>query len=181
MMVIMTKQFDCSFIKPQDTSPEKKFKSLFLSAYANCNLAFLFCFWSNGFLSLSGLSSHVGLISLDNDTYLKASAASPHLQDVLFLFWDNCAHLAPEHVHLCDPELLWVGWWLDIPLVFILAFNRLNRWICHLPASENCTQGYTRLLLPISWLISFDFPMLSYVEKMCLRCASKYIHACSSN
>ena len=64
--------------------------------------------------------------------------------------------------------MLWVivVWWLGIPIAFILAHNCLSRWIWHLQASGNCTQGWTRLVEVHSSLpdILADFFRFSHTQ-----------------
>jgi hypothetical protein len=60
----------------------------------------------------------------------------------------------------------WAVWWLRGPMVFILVYYCLYRWTPYLQAFGNCSQGWTRLVEVSnfflgSWLISFDFPMMS--------------------
>ena len=54
----------------------------------------------------------------------------------------------------------WALWWLDILMVFILAHNCLK-----INAAPPDSWRPTIIFL-ISWLISFDFPMLSHKEEV---------------
>ena len=137
-MVIMAKQF-----KPQDMSP----KTVFLCAFANCNLPFLYCFWSNGFFLAEWPFSpcrYRTCFSVDNDTLLPASAS-------FFTGFCFCSEVYTYIMHQSafisvtqNPIPSWAIWWLDIPIVFMLACNCLSRWIWHPQASGNGTQGWTR-------------------------------------
>jgi hypothetical protein len=62
------------------------------------------------------------------------------------------------------------------PMVFILAYYCLYRWTWYLQAFGNCSQWLTRLVEGFnvflrSWLISFDFPMMSSTEALSLKVA----------
>jgi hypothetical protein len=59
-------------------------------------------------------------------------------------------------------------------MVFILAYYCVYRWTWYLQAFRNCSQGWTRLVevynfYLTSWLISFDFPMMSSKEALSLK------------
>ena len=62
----------------------------------------------------------------------------------------------------------------------------LYRWTWYLQAFGNCSQGWARLVevyhfFMKSWLISFDFPMMSGKEALSLKVGLKYIHRYTSN
>ena len=68
----------------------------------------------------------------------------------------------------------WAVWRLRGPMVFILVYYCLYRWMWYLQAFGNCSQGWTRLaevyhFFLSSWLISFDFPMMSNKEALSLK------------
>ena len=68
----------------------------------------------------------------------------------------------------------WAVWWLRGHMVFIIAYYCLYRWMWYLQAIGNCSQGWTRLVevysfLLRSWMISFDFPMMSSKEALSLK------------
>jgi hypothetical protein len=74
----------------------------------------------------------------------------------------------------------WALWRLRGPMVFILANYCLYRWTWYLQVFGNCCQGWTRLGSKLfflrSWLISFDFPVMSSKEALSLKVGLK-IHA----
>ena len=92
--------------------------------------------------------------------------------NVTMVIWSNSSALAV--------------WWLDIPMLFILACNCLNRWMWHLQASGNCSQGWNKCGGPqfsfwyFGWFLLMMM-MMSHKEGVCLRCALKYSHRCASN
>ena len=70
----------------------------------------------------------------------------------------------------------WAVWWLCGPMVFILAYYCLYSWTWYLQAFGNCSQRWTRpvevynfFLCLRSWLISFDFLMMSSKEALSLK------------
>ena len=66
----------------------------------------------------------------------------------------------------------WGVWRLRGPMVFILAYYCLYRWMWYLQVFGNCSQGCTSLgaiYFLRSWLISFDFPMMSSKEALSLK------------
>ena len=68
----------------------------------------------------------------------------------------------------------WAIWRLHGPMVFVLAYYCLYRWMWYLQAFGNWSQGWTRLLEVYifflrSFLIYFDFPMMSSKEALSLK------------
>ena len=98
---------------------------------------------------------------------------------VLFLFHQTRGHFSKKY-DLCTCHTIsrrqnaspsWVVWRLSGPMVFILAYYCLYKWTWNLQAFGNCSQGWTRLVevnncFLRSWLISFDFPMMSSKEAL---------------
>ena len=106
----------------------EKLRSLSLCTLVNCNLFFfLCCFWSKGFfLAEWPFSPYV-----DNDTLI---SFSQHLH--VFCYCSGVdMHISHQSTFTTSV------WWLDIPMVFMLVYNCLNRWMWRLQASGNCTQG----------------------------------------
>ena len=50
----------------------------------------------------------------------------------------------------------WAVWWLRGPMVFILAHYCLYRWMWYLQAFGNCSQGWTRLHLQLTQMMSIS-------------------------
>ena len=102
-LVIMAKQFNFSFIRPQDMSPKIK---VFLSMYI-CKLIWLFYVAIEVMSStlLQGVSAHVGtglvwlwIMTLSFQLHPASSEGG------LLLFCGWYTHFTPKHVHLWDTE-----------------------------------------------------------------------------
>ena len=68
----------------------------------------------------------------------------------------------------------WAELRLRGPMVFLLVYYCLYRWTWYLQVFGNCSKGWTRLVEVYnsflkSWLISFDFPMMSSKEALSLK------------
>ena len=118
-----------------------------------CWAAFRLCRYRTGFT--------VGIDTL----YLFPPACS---QGPLLLFWDRFTLFAPKYVHLLETERVsflsgMTAAWSHGVYTWVLLFVQMNV----LPSGfGNCSQGWTRLVEVYnfflrSWLISFDFPMIS--------------------
>ena len=161
-MVIMAKQFNFSLIRPQDMSP--KIKVFVPVCFANCNLAFLCRFWSNGFFLAEWPFSpcqYRTRFTVDDDTLLQVSASifTRSFAFVLGLIrtFPTKARSSLGHRTRLLPER-YDGWTFPCCLC---------RWTWHLQASGNCTQGWTRLVQVHTSLPDFlaDFFLYSHVTR----------------
>ena len=110
--------------------------------------------------------------TVDNDTFLPASAASS--QRVYFC--SGVSHFTPKTLHLWEPSPSWAVWWLDVPVVFLQTYTCLNRmWYLH--TSGHLTQRWTRLeevhsppdILADFYLSSHDVTEGSSVFEICIK------------
>lgn len=132
-----------SFVhRPYHRKCLQKWRSLSLWAFANCNLGSLCFFWSNGFFLREWLfspSRYRTCFTVDNDTL---TGFSQHLHKVFcFSSWVDM-HISEQSTFFSVTQnlsLSRVVWWLDTPMVFILAYNCLKSWTWHLQATGNCT------------------------------------------
>ena len=126
---------------------------------------------------LSGLSGYVEYrtrFTVDIDTlYLFPPASS---QGPLLLFWDWFSLFAPKYVHLSETErasflIGMMAAWSHGVYTWVLLFVQMN--VVHsgiwklLPMMNQTCEGLQILLR--SWLISFDFPMMSSKEALSLK------------
>ena len=66
----------------------------------------------------------------------------------------------------------WAIWRLRGPMVYILAYYCLHRWMWYLQAFGNCYESHlwrSTIFFLRSWLILFDFPMMSCKESLSLK------------
>ena len=160
----------------------QKWRSLSLCAFANCNLAFLGFFWSNGFFLAEWPFSpcrYSTRFTVDNDTLLPASA-NIFTRSLAFVLGFICTFLTKAHSSLGHGTRLlperYDGWTFPWCLcLHISVWTDEHGTFRHLeiaPKDEPDLCKSTILFL-ISWLISFDFPMMLHQEAVCFSCALK--------
>ena len=144
---------------------------------------FLCWFWSNGFFLTERPFSpcwYRTRFTVDNDTFTSFS------HKVFCICSGVDTHIFLQSTFISstqNPSPSWVIWWLDIPMMFILACNCLNRWQSHLQESGNCTQEWTRLVEAhnsLPEILADLFWFSCDVTEGSLRCGLKYIHRCAS-
>ena len=59
----------------------------------------------------------------------------------------------------------WAVWRLRGPMVFILAYYCLHRWMWYLQAFGNCSQWWSRLVEVYNFLVLADFFWFSHVKQ----------------
>jgi hypothetical protein len=170
-MVIMAKQFYFLFHQTRGHFSKK------YSAVANRSLSFLWRFRSSGFFlaerpfRLCPCRTH---FTVDIDTlYL----FPPAFHKILCCCSGIDLHFSHQSMFISRQQNAspsWALWRLCGPMVFILAYYCLYRWTWYLHAFGNCSQGWTRLVEVTicflrSWLIYFDFPMMSIKEALNLK------------
>ena len=126
---------------------------------------------------LSGLSGYVdiGLVLLWIQILL--TCFLQHLHKVLCCCSGIDLHFSHQRTFISRRQNIfpsWAVWRLRGPMVFILSYYYSYRWTWYLQAFGNCSQGWPRLvevynLSMRSWLIYFDFPMMSSNEALRLK------------
>ena len=180
-MVIMAKQFYFCYIRPEDISP--KSTTFDPCAVANCSLAFSWQFWSSGFFLAKQpfrLCRYRTRFTVDIDTFVPVSSSifTRSFAVVLGLICTfrtkvcpslgDRMHLLPERYDGCVVPLY-------LYLRTIVCTNERGTLRC-LKIASKVEPDLWR-----SWLIYFDFPMMSSKKHWVWRYALKYIHRYTSN
>ena len=97
-----------------------------------------------------------------------------HTEEVILVLGLICTFRNKVCSSLGDRTPSWAVWRLPGPMVFILAYYCLYTWTWYLQAFGNCSQGWTRVVEVYifflrSWLISYDFPIMSSNEALSLK------------
>ena len=145
----MSKELYFYFIRPEDISP----KSTIFVPMCSCKPYSGFFYGSFGAVAsslLRGLSGYVdiGLVLL----WIYIYFCTRFLQLLHKVLW-GCAGIDLHFWHQStfisrrqNASPSWVVWQLRGPMVFIVAYYCLYRWMWYLQAFGNCSQGWTRLV-----------------------------------
>ncbi|KAK6324312.1 hypothetical protein J4Q44_G00066510 [Coregonus suidteri] len=182
-MVIMAKQFYFCFIRQRPSL--QKVRSLSPCAAANHSLAFLWRFWSSGFFLAEQpfrLCRYRTRFTVDIDTFVPVSSSifTRSFAVVLGLIYTfrtkvrsslgDRTRLLPERYDGCA-----VPWCLYLHTIVCTDERGTFRHLEIAPKDEPDLWRSIFFFLLRSWLISFDFPMMSSKE------ALKYIHRYTSD
>ena len=127
--------------------------------------------WSSGFFLAERpfrLCRHRTCFTVDKDTFVPVSS-SIFTRSFVVLFQSTFTSKRPN----VSPS--WVVWRLCGPMVFILAYYILYSWnmvssgVWKFLPRMNQTCGGLQFFFLRSWLISFDFPMMSSKEALSLK------------
>ena len=116
----------------------QNWRSLSLCAFLNCNLSFLYFFFSNVFFLAEWFFSPCQFrtgFSVDNDTLTSFSS----IFTCCFAFVLRLIHVLHQSTIISETLNRLLPEQLDIPMVFLLRYNCLNRWMWHLQTSGNWT------------------------------------------
>ena len=159
------------FVSSDQRTFLQKVQSLSPCVVANCSLAFFYGGYGAVASSLlSGLSGYVDIGLVYCGYRYFCTCFLQHLHKVLCSCSGIYLHFSHQSTFISrrqNASPSWSVWRLRGPMVFILAYYCLYRWMWCLQAFGNCSQGWNRLLR--SWLISFDFPMMSSKEALSLK------------
>lgn len=103
----------------------------------------------------------------------------------VFLLWSICTFWTKICSYLGQTlSDSWAVWWLNVPIMSVLTYHSLNRWMWQLQGSGSCSQGWTRLVQlhnsppDVGFLLTFH---TCRKRKLCFRCGLKYSQMSPSN
>ena len=115
-------------------------------------------------------------------------ASASIFTSLLLLFWGWYANYARKHIHLWETEPnsflsdMMAGHFHGLYLRIIVLADELGTFRhLEIVSKDEPDLWKSTILFLTSLLVSFDFPMMSHKEAVCLRCALKYIHRCACN